>query len=157
MISEIVPNASLELLLLANTSGNTPVHWAALNGHLVCVQALVDRVEVLSPTPSLAAPSPVEGGEDVSDEQREEGDRRAAETRSAWDTRNRAGRGPMSEAQLAGKEEVVQWLLGRMIGGPSASASKEQVGEETASHEVLQPSDALEEARQGVEKSSLQS
>ncbi|CEH13855.1 FOG: Ankyrin repeat [Ceraceosorus bombacis] len=104
VVSEIVASAPLDLILLANASGNTPVHWAALN-----------------------------------------------EARSTWDTRNKAGRGPMSEAQLAGKEEVVQWLLGRMIGGPTPSASKEQIGQDTTEDA------AVEETRQDVEKSSLQS
>ncbi|PWN39706.1 hypothetical protein IE81DRAFT_326264 [Ceraceosorus guamensis] len=148
VVSEIVASAPLDLILLANTSGNTPVHWAALNGHLHCVQALVDRVENLSPTPSIPPPRADGDGSEAGEEER---NRRAAEARSTWDTRNKAGRGPMSEAQLAGKEEVVQWLLGRMIGGPTPSASKEQIGQDT-------PQDsAVEETRQGVEKSSLQS
>lgn len=37
----------------------------------------------------------------------------------------------MSEAQLNGKEDVVRWLLERMVGGPTPSATKEEVGEDT--------------------------
>lgn len=34
--------------------------------------------------------------------------------RALWDVRNKAGRGPMSEAQMADREAVVQMLLGRL-------------------------------------------
>lgn len=33
----------LALLNAQNTAGNTPLHWAALNGHLASVQVLVDN------------------------------------------------------------------------------------------------------------------
>ena len=32
----------LAVLNAQNTAGNTPLHWAALNGHLECVKVLID-------------------------------------------------------------------------------------------------------------------
>lgn len=33
----------LSLINAQNEAGNTPLHWAALNGHLECVKALIDN------------------------------------------------------------------------------------------------------------------
>lgn len=121
VLSYLLPKLKLDAVLRANDAGNTAVHWAALNGHLPAVQALVQRIEELSPRPVESAA----GAED------DEDDEAKAAERSPWDARNKAGRGPMSEAQMAGKEDVVKWLLERMIGGPTPSASKEEVGEDT--------------------------
>lgn len=43
----LLPSASLPLLLHQNASGNTPLHWAGLNGHLPVVKALVGRIDEL--------------------------------------------------------------------------------------------------------------
>lgn len=57
-----------------NAAGNTPLHWAALNGHLDAVKALV------------------RAGADPS-------------------VTNGAGHDVVYEAEVAGREEVVEWLL----------------------------------------------
>lgn len=36
-------DARLSLLSAQNSAGNTPLHWAALNGHLTSVQCLVEK------------------------------------------------------------------------------------------------------------------
>lgn len=40
-----IPNddARISLLSTQNSAGNTPLHWAALNGHLTSVQCLVEK------------------------------------------------------------------------------------------------------------------
>jgi ankyrin repeat protein len=35
-------SAQISILNAQNTAGNTPLHWAALNGHLPCVKVLLD-------------------------------------------------------------------------------------------------------------------
>jgi ankyrin repeat protein len=62
------------LSLLGNTSGNTPLHWASLNGHLEAVKLLV------------------QAGADPG-------------------VTNRAGHDAVYEAEVNGKEQVVEWLL----------------------------------------------
>ncbi|PWN96620.1 ankyrin [Tilletiopsis washingtonensis] len=152
VLSYLLPKLKLDAVLRANDAGNTAVHWAALNGHLPAVQALVQRIEELSPRP-------VESGAGADEEEDEE---KAAE-RSPWDARNKAGRGPMSEAQMAGKEDVVKWLLERMIGGPTPAPSKEEVGEDTpaapqqpaAAAQPAQQDAAVDAATNGVQDAEL--
>lgn len=41
----LLPYTRLTTLLHQNSSGNTPLHWAGLNGHLATVKALVAKIE----------------------------------------------------------------------------------------------------------------
>ncbi|CAD6921522.1 unnamed protein product, partial [Tilletia controversa] len=49
--------------------------------------------------------------------------------RPLWDCRNAAGRGPMSEAQLAEKENVVQFLLEHSLAGAPPAPTDEEVAD----------------------------
>lgn len=131
-VRQVLPQANLEILLLQNESGNTPLHWAAFNGHLNVAEALVDRIEALEMQDEVTAKR-LRAEEDQREHQRhaeknleekdESEDARKAELahhdemqseRALWDVRNKAGRGPMSEAQMTDREEVVQMLLSHL-------------------------------------------
>lgn len=139
----------MPVLLAQNASGNTPLHWAGLNGHLDIVKALIDRInEAESQDPELARTmnriepraSAANGASKGGDSEKGAGDAqevededaaedREAQERRLWDMRNKAGRGPMSEAQMAEREEVVKYLLERMIGGAAPTeASTAEAG-----------------------------
>lgn len=80
----ILPNISPSLLEVPNISGrSTPLHWAAINGHLSTAQALV--LHPRGPGPLLINP------------------------------RNAAGHSPLTEAELAGAEDVAKWLVEVMV------------------------------------------
>jgi uncharacterized protein len=90
-----------QLINLPNKSGNTPLHWAALNGHLEGVKVLVDA------------------GADLL-------------------AKNNAGHDVVYEAELAGKEDVVNWLLS--AGKEDQIAQEEEVDEK----ELEGPSETAE-------------
>jgi hypothetical protein len=74
-VDAVGAGAGLRALINArNAAGNTALHWAALNGHLACVQVLVDNGA--DPTAT-----------------------------------NEAGHDAVYEAELAGRSEVVEWVL----------------------------------------------
>lgn len=66
----------------------------------------------------------------MTEEERDAADELEARKRSVWDVVNKAGRGPTSEAQMNGKEAVVDFLLARIVAAPSSSsvASRNQAG-----------------------------
>lgn len=103
-LAEYAPGTTL---IAQNEAGNTPLHWAALNGHLDTVKRLVDIIDFTATTTNLSH---------ASLQSRPEEDP-GAPAPPAWDIRNAAGRGPMTEAEMAGKQEVVQFLLERSIVG----------------------------------------
>ncbi|KAI9712583.1 MAG: hypothetical protein M1828_001684 [Chrysothrix sp. TS-e1954] len=70
------------ILTLPNASGSTPLHYAACNGHLECMKLLVQALT-------------------------DEGDRK-----SFVEAKNQAGHDAAWEAETAGKENCVSWLLG---------------------------------------------
>ncbi|KAJ1036163.1 hypothetical protein NDA18_000029 [Ustilago nuda] len=123
VVQYLLPHCDLPSLLAQNISGNTPLHWAGLNGHLEVVKVLVVHIEKLEKEnpeqakrlnlifhpKTEAAPADGEEKEDDGSE------------RKLWDVRNKAGRGPMSEAQMREQETVVKFLLERMIDGPEGS------------------------------------
>jgi len=74
VLSLLPSPAVTSFLSLGNTSGNTPLHWASLNGHLEAVKLLV------------------QAGADPG-------------------VTNRAGHDAVYEAEVNGKEQVVEWLL----------------------------------------------
>ncbi|PWN51769.1 ankyrin [Violaceomyces palustris] len=144
----LLPHSSLRLLLSQNESGNTPLHWAGLNGHLKVVVKLLDRIEeaersdpelasslnrILLPPSSSNNQTGSSG--DVDDQDKE---------RRLWDVRNKAGRGPMSEAQMNDKEEVVRYLLERMIeGGANDDAIKAKEEKESSLDKVQSATEQL--------------
>jgi uncharacterized protein len=69
-------------LLESNCSHSTPLHWAALNGHLTTVKKLINH------TPGPGA--------------------------NLIDQKNKAGRTPLGEAELAGWQEGAQWMVSVM-------------------------------------------
>lgn len=131
-VRQVLPQANLEVLLLQNESGNTPLHWAAFNGHLDVAEMLVDRIETLESQDEATAKrlraeedrrEHMRHEEKNQEEKDEPEDARKAELahhdemqseRALWDVRNKAGRGPMSEAQMTDREEVVQMLLSHL-------------------------------------------
>ncbi|EPQ27086.1 uncharacterized protein PFL1_05370 [Pseudozyma flocculosa PF-1] len=129
LVNYLLPHSNLSYLLHQNASGNTALHWAGLNGHLPVVTALIDRIE------ACERAHPDEASklnlllhiQPSGDEKHEEGSER-----KLWDVRNAAGRGPMSEAQMNEREDVVKYLLERMIEGgaapdaPASTADAEQ-------------------------------
>ncbi len=69
----------------------------------------------------------------------------------AWDVRNAAGRGPMSEAQMNGQEKVVQWLLERMVVGANQAGSKDdgsapRDGQEEEEEDMTETKEEVEES-----------
>jgi ankyrin repeat protein len=86
-----------------------------LNGHLEAVEALIKRIEELTPAPQQKDLS------HLTEEQRDAEEEKEARKRSIWDVVNHAGKGPMSEAQMNNQDKVVSFLLQHMIAGLGGS------------------------------------
>lgn len=110
---------TLAYMLRTNKSGNTSLHWASFNGHLQVVAFLVESIDRLSLQ------------NDTANNKNQEKENLAARRR-VWDVVNVAGRGPMSEAQMRQQEEVVRYLLDRMIAESDGSESALSEREEEA-------------------------
>lgn len=151
-VHRILPHASLDVLLSQNEAGNTPLHWASFNGHKDVAQSLVVRIEALEKEDEVSAKR-LRAAEDQREHERhaaatsevrdESEDARKAEiahhdemqsVRALWDVRNKAGRGPMSEAQMTDREEVVQMLLSHLFGVQDSERS-ERVAENATTPE----------------------
>lgn len=146
----LVSYTTLPLLLHQNSSGNTPLHWAGLNGHLALVKTLVARIDELEKLyPEEARKINVLKHEEEArlkkqQKQKQQQDESASAStsdsteeeepeRSLWDIRNTFGRGPTSESQMNEQEAVVQFLLTHMASGGQVEkpqASNEQVEKE---------------------------
>jgi hypothetical protein len=93
IIEYLLPLVPPSLLESKNTTAeSTPLHWAALNGHLAVVKKLVL----------------FEGGPGV----------------NLIDLKNKSGRSPLAEAEMAGWDEGAQWLVEKM------NLDKEGAGEQ---------------------------
>lgn len=138
-VRHVLPHAGLRDLLSQNDSGNTPLHWAAFNGHADVVTALVDAIDAAESADAALA-SELRAAEDAREAERfksmaenkvQEKDFEAAAARhiqqqhdrALWDVRNKAGHGPMSEAQMSDNEQIVQLLLDRLARGDDALAA----------------------------------
>ncbi|WFC96560.1 ankyrin repeat-containing protein [Malassezia brasiliensis] len=130
VVQALLAEGTLKPLLSQNAAGNTPLHWAAFNGHVDVAAALVDRIEALE-TAEPEQAKELRAAEDQREKTRHEKTKTEGESeadvkaererheeqqreRAIWDIRNDAGRGPMSEAQMVDREDVVQMLLGRL-------------------------------------------
>ena len=118
VIRYLLPYTDLPLALAQNISGNTALHWAGLNGHLDIVKALVTRIQQLEQS------HPEQANKlNLIFHPQNNGEQNDGSERKLWDVRNTAGRGPMSEAQMRQQEQVVKFLLERMIDGPQDTAA----------------------------------
>lgn len=100
---------------------------------MAVVKALVDRIE------ELVKPEPTEDRAETrgaSDEQLDAEAEKEAQRRSVWDVVNKAGRGPMSEAQMNNKEDVVEFLLQRMVTAPAAAAPAKEEKSKGTTHDA---------------------
>lgn len=135
VVQFLLPAVTLQLLLAQNDAGNTPLHWAALNGHLDTVRLLVSTIETLETKhpdeakrlnlfyhPFGASGATSQDSDPTTTAESEQTN--DGSERKLWDVRNKAGRGPMSEAQMCEQENVVKYLLERMIDGPEPPASQ---------------------------------
>lgn len=105
--------ARKSLLNHQNHSGNTPLHWAALNTHLECVKALVEAGADLAATndAGLDAVFLAERADWSAEEEKEgtvkAGEEECAEAEAQADAgEQQAAARPMTKAR-----EVVEWLL----------------------------------------------
>jgi hypothetical protein len=106
-----------------NHSGNTPLHWAALNTHLECVKALV------------------EAGADIGVKNDAGLDAIFLAERTAWSTEEEGKEAPAEEegaGEMTKGRQVVEWLLssdkaGDLEGGLSVSAGVGAEGSASAS------------------------
>lgn len=89
------PDDALRLINAPNLAGNTPLHYAAINGHLEAVKKLMDA------------------GVDVT-------------------VKNRAGHDAIYEAEVAGKTEVVEWVLSEGEGIDDVTGGAEEGNAESA-------------------------
>jgi len=95
------------LITRANAAANTPLHYAALNGHLDAARLLLAH---------FVGP--------------------AADVLEYLTAKNAAGHDAAFEAESAGKEDVVNWLLGKMDeverggGGSAGVGEEEEAGKE---------------------------
>lgn len=144
-LQHLLPTCTLPILLHQNSSGNTPLHWAGLNGHLALCKALVYRIEELErANPEQAETIKAEhrrqeeeakakkaqrenrgdGSTTTAEAEEEARSNDQAALRSIWDVRNTFGRGPTSESQMNDREDVVQYLLLAMGGGADVKPGK---------------------------------
>ncbi|WFD00478.1 ankyrin repeat-containing protein [Malassezia yamatoensis] len=153
IVKMLLSEADLDGLLSQNTAGNTPLHWAALNGHLDVATAIVDRIEALE----LSQPEQAKkqrAAEDQRERQRHDATRVQGQSeeeiqqehnrhqelqkdRALWDIRNEAGRGPMSEAQMIDREDLVQMLLGRLAQHDKQTIAESQEASSSSSVEQI--------------------
>lgn len=152
-VRHLLPHATLRELLSQNDCDNTPLHWAAYNGREEVVEALLDAIEE-GERADKALAQELRAAHDAQEENRfvnyayddlpyvkqDEAIARHIEQlrdRPLWDMRNEAGYGPMTEAEMNGKEHVVQLLLRRLAQGddelvPGGDASAEPDTDGTA-------------------------
>ena len=114
--SESIPSHN-PLIKDINHSGNTPLHWAALNGHLEAVKLLV----AAGADPSI---------------------------------KNNAGKVAAVEAEEAGKDEVVSWLLStENLESQSKEEDMEEQDDESAGKEDVEKDagdDKMEDVEHGI-------
>lgn len=127
IVTYISEKCSLASILAQNDAGNTPLHWAAFNGHSEIVKDLINRIESLAPKPTSDESTKIA---ELTEEERDAIAEKEARQRSIWDVVNKAGRGPMSEAQMNGKEAIVDFMLQRMVTAPTGAPSDEAVPEQ---------------------------
>ena len=111
------PPANSALLNAQNSSGNTPLHWASLNGHLGAVKLLIG---------AGADPGIV----------------------------NAAGHDAVYEAEVNGKDDVVEWLLKECMGLEKAVGNVDEGVQETEGEGEKEIVDGMEGMAVGIEERS---
>ncbi|ODM20861.1 hypothetical protein SI65_03914 [Aspergillus cristatus] len=127
------PEHLQKLINHRNHSGNTPLHWAALNTHLDCVKALVEAGADVSVKNDagldavfLAERTAWSTGEVKEDEDENENESGEAEVEASAGAEGQGegeGKGPMSQGRA-----VVEWLLSSDKGGELESGVGESSG-----------------------------
>ena len=115
-----------------NHSGNTPLHWAALNTHLDCVKALVEAGADVSTKNDagrdavfLAERTAWSTGEVKEDDGDEEAEAQAGGEREGEGEESNAG--PMSKGR-----QVAEWLLSSDKGGELESGVAGNEGQDAS-------------------------
>lgn len=118
-----------------NHSGNTPLHWAALNTHLDCVKALVEAGADVSTKNDagldavfLAERTAWSTGEVKEDDGDEEAEAQAGGEREGEEEESNAG--PMSKGR-----QVAEWLLSSDKGGELESGVAGNEGQDASGSE----------------------
>ncbi|PWZ03591.1 ankyrin [Testicularia cyperi] len=158
VVEFLLPLSNLDVVLSQNESGNTALHWAGLNGHLEIVKLLINRIEALETEfpdhakqlnlffhPSASKAAANANGAASAEKTEQQPPENDGSERKLWDVRNNAGRGPMSEAQMREQEQIVKFLLERMIDGPESQPAS-----------AVQPSSAPEQQQQAQEQPASQ-
>ncbi|EIN06434.1 ankyrin [Punctularia strigosozonata HHB-11173 SS5] len=88
VLDYLLPLIPAALLSAKNSSGSTPLHWAALNAHLAVAKKLVEfKPEGIAEAKGIALGA------------------------SLIDVKNNAGRTPLGEAENTGWEEGAKWFV----------------------------------------------
>ncbi|KAN0063697.1 ankyrin repeat-containing protein [Thecaphora frezii] len=138
LVDYLLPHSPLRYLLHQNSSGNTALHWAGLNGHLSVVTSLIDRIEACE----RANPAEADSLNILLHPDPEHRQEQGSE-RKLWDVRNNAGRGPMSEAQMNEREDVVKYLLECMIQSADDQPAQSNDDQEEQDKEVVEKAEQL--------------
>lgn len=136
------PEQLQKLINHRNHSGNTPLHWAALNTHLDCVKVLVEAGADISVKNDagldavfLAERTAWSTGEVKEDEEENENENESGEAEveasAGGDGEGEGeGKGPMSQGRA-----VAEWLLSSDKGGELESGVGESSGSGAAEDE----------------------
>lgn len=110
-----------------NHSGNTPLHWAALNTHLDCVKALVEAgadISIKNDAGLDAVFLAERTGWSTGEVKEDDDESREAQAEAGSEEGGEGNAGPMSKGR-----QVAEWLLSSDKGGELESGVAESEGE----------------------------